>query len=191
MRTYTHLPIAIPSLFDEIVSVLADNLYTELGNKNVRFKHGTWLELMKELVIEQNGNLTTKLSMYPLICLIHDFEEKYTDKGNIEVSLDFVILTPSLATKTPAQRYADNYIPKLYPIYAEFMQLIKDSSYFIGQFGGYNTHSKIDALHMGQTDNNGNIAYKLPEILDGIIIKGLDLTIDKAQCQHNNNLLLK
>lgn len=190
MHTYNYLPIAIPNLFSNIVSTLAINLYEQLGNKTVRFKHGTWTELMKELVIEQNGNLTTKLSMYPLICLIHDFEEKY-NKGNVNVSLDFVILTPTTSTKTTSQRYSDNYIPILYPIYAEFMQLISESVYFIGQNQlGYN-HSKIDALHMGQTDNNGNISYRLPDILDGIIVKGLDLTIDKKKCTQYNNLLIK
>lgn len=187
MSTYRQLPIAIPNIFSEIV----EKTKTEL-DINLQFKHGTWLHLLSRLINEQNGRQTIKANMYPLICLIHDFEEKYdADSGLITTSLDFIILTPSKIDYTSEQRYIENYIPILYPIYAEFMQQIADYYGFIGHYSEYPEHTKIDALHIGQSAENGNIAYKLPDILDGIIVKGVSLTIDKAKCTLSNNLLIK
>lgn len=183
MQTYTHLPIAIPKLFKNIVSEVATNL-----NRNVTFKHGTWLHLMKLCADDKSSVASVKNNLYPLVMLIHEFEEKRAN-GILTTSLDFVIVTPTDPTLSFEDRYTPNVLPILYPIYAEFMAVVKNSNYFIGNIEREFNHTKIDALNIGTNDANGNVAYKLPDYLDGLIIKSLELTINEQQCTTdlNNN----
>lgn len=180
-HTYKKLPIAIPSLFDTIVSEVSDNLEAEIGT-TVKFKHGTWEHIVARLVSESKAT-STKNDKYPLIVLIHNFEEP-TGGADLttNVRLNFAICTLSSKGKTSEQRYAQSYLAKLYPIYAEFMQVVADSPYFDGYKAKWYKHTKIDDLHMGETTDTGRNAYKLPDILDGLFIQDLELTIDEQKC---------
>jgi len=178
------MAIAIPLLFQNIVTKVAESLDT-----NVYYRHGTWLELMRQLNETKSATAEIKNNVYPLIMLIHEFEETKRN-GILTAKLDFVIVTPSIPTDYFYERYTKNYLPTLYPIYETFINEVENSSYFLGDAEKGFNHTKIDALNMGVIDNSGNVAYKLPDYLDGLVIKGLELTINETICNLERNTLI-
>jgi len=177
-KTYNKLPISVPSVFTTIVDTVSDNISEQIG-ASVKFKHGTWDHVISRLIAESKAT-SSKNERYPLIILIHNFEEVISDDYlGIDVSLDFCICTQSQTGLLSDERYSQSYLPILYPIYAEFMQVVADSQYFDGYKSKWYPHTKIDDLHMG---DDGKRAYKLPDILDGIFIQGLKLKIDEQKC---------
>lgn len=180
-HTYTSLPIAVPSLFQTLVTEVSDNLSSELGT-DVQFIHGTWLHINERLTAKDSSKYLKNIK-YPLVALIHDFNETYRpDSKYFDVDLTLLICVDTTGDMYSEDRYTNNYIPKLYPIYAELMQRISSSNAFKGYFNGYPEHTKVDDLHMGTDADEGNRGYKLPDKLDGIWIKNLKLTINSARC---------
>jgi hypothetical protein len=171
-HTYTILPKNIPQIIADIVAVVSDNLATEIGS-DIQFLHGTWASIRSRIVEEASGTVI-KNTRFPLVCLVQVFEEKY--KANSEygdVSLTLLICNNSEQTWYAEQRYTSNYIPILYPIYAEFMAVLNTSPYFVGYKEKYYQHTKADDLHLPENNDN-----KLPECLDGLWIKDLQLRLD-------------
>jgi len=183
MHTYTQFPIAIPKLIENIVAQVSLNL-----GFNITYKHGSWIHLMNQ-INDDKKTPSKKNIVYPLIMLIHEFEERRRD-GVLNADLDIVIVTPSNPTDYYSVRYTKNYLPTLYPIYAEFMQIVANSAYFLGNSERGFNHTKIDALNMGVNETNGNVAYKLPDYLDGLVIKKLELTINETNCTLQENFII-
>jgi hypothetical protein len=171
-HTYTYLPQDVPSIIGDIVEQLSVNLEAELGHK-VAYKHGTWKSIQGRIVDESTGTII-KDATFPLICLIQVFEEKFdTDSTYSELTLTLLFCNISEPAWYSEDRYANNYLPVLYPMYAEFMQLINESPYFVGYNELYPEHTKIDDLHLPETDAN-----KLPACLDGLWIRNMKLRLD-------------
>jgi len=183
MHTYTQFPIAIPKLIENIVTQVSLNL-----GFNITYKHGSWIHLMNQINDDKKAP-SKKNIVYPLIMLIHEFEERRKD-GVLNADLDIVIVTPSNPTDYYSVRYTKNYLPTLYPIYAEFMHIVANSAYFLGNSERGFNHTKIDALNMGVNETNGNVAYKLPDYLDGLVIKKLELTINETNCTLQENFII-
>ena len=165
-------PIAIPKVINDVVNSM------EL---TVKFKHGTWLHLMSLLVDEKTSTKAIKNSMYPLIMLIHDFEER-RNNGFLTVNLDLIIVQSSDPNYSYSERYDINYLPTLYPLYKEFMTCLMQNENILTNGVQVPNHTKIDALNMGVNDNNGKISYQLPDYLDGLIIRGLELSMNENEC---------
>ena len=171
-HTYTYLPQDVPSIIGDIVEQLSVNLEAELGHK-VAYKHGTWKSIQGRIVDESTGTII-KDATFPLICLIQVFEEKFdADSAYSELTLTLLFCNISEPAWYSEDRYANNYLPILYPMYAEFMQLINESPYFVGYNELYPEHTKIDDLHLPETDAN-----KLPACLDGLWIRNMKLRLD-------------
>jgi hypothetical protein len=171
-HTYTYLPQDVPSIIGDIVEQLSFNLEAELGHK-VAYKHGTWKSIQGRIVDESTGTVI-KDATFPLICLIQVFEEKFdADSAYSELTLTLLFCNISEPAWYSEDRYANNYLPILYPMYAEFMQLVNDSPYFVGYNELYPEHTKIDDLHLPETDAN-----KLPACLDGLWIRNMKLRLD-------------
>jgi hypothetical protein len=171
-HTYTYLPQDVPSIIGDIVEQLSVNLEAELGHK-VAYKHGTWKSIQGRIVDESTGTII-KDATFPLICLIQVFEEKFdADSAYSELTLTLLFCNISEPAWYSEDRYANNYLPTLYPMYAEFMQLINESPYFVGYNELYPEHTKIDDLHLPETDAN-----KLPACLDGLWIRNMKLRLD-------------
>lgn len=171
-HTYSILPQNIPAIITNIVSEVSSNLSAEIGS-TIAFKHGTWASIKKRIVEEASGTVT-KDARFPLICLVQVFEEKYrADSEYGEVTLTLLICAQSDPNWYAEERYTNNYIPTLYPIYAEFMAVLMASPYFMGYRELYPEHTKADDLHLPETDVN-----KLPECLDGLWIRDLKLRVD-------------
>ena len=171
-HTYTYLPQDVPSIIGDIVEQLSFNLESELAHK-VAYKHGTWKSIQGRIVDESTGTII-KDATFPLICLIQVFEEKFdADSAYSELTLTLLFCNISEPAWYSEDRYANNYLPILYPMYAEFMQLVNESPYFVGYNELYPEHTKIDDLHLPETDAN-----KLPACLDGLWIRNMKLRLD-------------
>lgn len=177
-HSYSQLPVSIPSLFETIVSRVSAALLDELG-REVQFLHGTYNHIRQRIVAKDRAEGNKELK-YPLIALVHSFEEQVRVTGKkVDVSLNFLICTETTNQKYAEDRYTDNYEPILYPIYAEFLEQCKQSGFF-GGYGDYE-HTKVDDLHMGEETANGT--YTLPDVVDGLWVKDLKLTILPNKCE--------
>ena len=125
--TYTIQPLSIPAIFEALVSEVSTNL-ASATIPQVSFRHGTWLDILKELTVDSNSPTeAVKNGKYPLVCLIHQFDEKPFDSISETTNLTLIIVTSSTIDATTDARYTDNFIPILYPIYAELKQVVADS----------------------------------------------------------------
>jgi hypothetical protein len=179
--TYTQLPISVRDVFSAIVGEVSDNLSTEstLDIDSVSFYCETWLELIQRLEKEGRADMTR----YPFIALIRNFDLTYDgNKRYPSTSLTFVIVTPSTKDKYSEDRESENYVPILRPIYAEFMAVLKDSGYLLGYSNDYLKHTYTESLHLGTESEQGNNKYMLPEVVDGIIITDMDVTLIPETC---------
>lgn len=185
-KTYTYLPLSISTIFAELVSEVSTNLSddTSVSVPQVSFKCETWIELIKRLEAEDNST-THRSTKYPLVALIRNFDEKYTSENqNMEVSLTIVIVTQSTPTKLSEDRDADSYVPVLRPIYAELMEVIKDSTYIDGYYNRYPSHTKSESYQLGTETPQGNSKHLLPDCVDAIIIEDLKLSVIPDKCRN-------
>ena len=182
-KTYQYLPVSIPDIFRDIVSTVSTNLASEesLNIPAVYFRCETWLELVANLTMDAKHPEYSN-TRYPLIALIRNYDEKFTDdNGYADVSFNLIIVTRSTADKKSQQREDDNYIPILRPIYSELMECIKNSRKFANYFDTMPTHTKTESFLVGREGNRGNTAYSLPDIVDGIIVTDLRLKVVPAR----------
>lgn len=181
-KTYKHIPIALPDIFAQIVSEVETNLASEssLDIPQVNFKHGTMLDIAAELVADSKSP-EKKLVRYPLVCLIYKADEKFVDEFEPEINVDILICTATQKTYSNDQRYTTNIKPIIYPIYAELKSVISKSKYFWGYKKGFD-HTKIDLPHAGQESAQGNVAYELQDVIDGLMMKGLKLKVAVSKC---------
>lgn len=182
-KTYQYLPVSIPEIFRDIVTTVSTNLAAEdsLNIPAVYFRCETWLELVAHLTVDAKHPDYAN-TRYPLIALIRNYDEKFTDdNGYADVSLNLIIVTRSTADKKSQQREDDNYIPILRPIYSEFMECIKNSRKFANYFDTMPTHTKTESFVLGKEGNKGNTAYSLPDVVDGIIVTDLRLKVVPAR----------
>ena len=165
------LPLNIPSIVGQIVTDTA----TALGY-NIAYLHGTWNHIRERITTEQGGY--TPNAVFPLVCLVQVFEEKFKDDSEYsEATLTLLICNNSQPDWHSEDRYTNNYIPTLYPIYAELMNQLNQSQYVVGYKERYHEHTKVDDLHLPETNSN-----KLPECLDGLWINDLKLRLNVPPC---------
>lgn len=181
-KTYKHTPIALPDIFEQIVSEVQTNLASEssLSIPQVNFKHGTMMDISAELVADSKST-TKKLIRYPLVCLIYKADEKFVDEYEPEITVDLLVCTATQKTYSNDQRYDINIKPVIYPIYAELKSVISKSNMFWGYKKG-SDHTKIDLPHAGQESAQGNTAYDLQDVIDGLMIKALKLKVAVTKC---------
>jgi len=179
--TYIYDAFLVPKIFESLVAEVSANLSSEttLSIPNVSFKHGTWIDIKKELIEQGNSpDQTHQDTKYPLVCLIHSYNEGY-DMNNNQIKVDLVILTPTEKNEYIPYKYENNYAKILNPIYSELVQVMKDSNYFSGYLNKM-TFPKRDLNHLGNETTQGG--YELPDILDGIVMEGLDLKLARKMC---------
>jgi hypothetical protein len=188
--TYTQLPVHIPTLIREVVSEVSDNLASEtsLSIANVQFYCETW-DVLRQRLIEDGKAESTKNSRYPFIALIRGYDEKYRSGGDyVDTSLTLVIVTRSTPNMKSEDRESENYTPILYPIYAELMEVLNNTRFIMNRNRLYPTHTKHDNLNLGQETPNGNIANRLPDFVDAIIVSNLELTLSVESCLRVGNV---
>lgn len=165
------LPLNIPSIIGQVVS----NTATALGY-NIAYLHGTWNHIRERIVTAQGGYSPN--AVFPLVCLVQVFEEKFkSDSEYSEATLTLLICNNSQPDWYSEDRYTNNYIPTLYPLYEELMNQLNQTPQIVGYKTRYFEHTKVDDLHLPETAVN-----KLPECLDGLWINDLKLTFNVPPC---------
>jgi hypothetical protein len=160
--------INVPAIFKSICTKL-----------NVNFKCDSYMKVMEQILSDKQVDAKKNL-VYPLVILIHDFEEKYNSKDfDFDLSpLSILICNLSTPTFYAEQRYAKNVLPILNPIYLGLLNEIVNSKYFSGN--QFVKHTKKIDLNTGTSA--GKEAYYLPDYLDGIWIKDLELKVNYQRC---------
>lgn len=165
------LPLNIPSIIGQVVS----NTATALGY-NIAYLHGTWNHIRERIVTAQGGYSPN--AVFPLVCLVQVFEEKFkADSEYSEATLTLLICNNSQPDWYSEDRYTNNYLPTLYPLYEELMNQLNQTPEIVGYKTRYFEHTKVDDLHLPETAVN-----KLPECLDGLWINDLKLTFNIPPC---------
>lgn len=180
-RTYTIEPISLPTIFEDIVGQVSANLSTDsdLDIAQVSFKHGTRMVIQNALIADSmNPTDAVKNGKYPLVCLIHQFDEKPFDRTTAEINVQILICNISAPTLNSDQRLDDNYTPILNPIYAELKAVIAGSPYFVGYNQAF-SHTKRDLYHTGKESPEGNDGYYLPDCIDGILLDNVVLKVNE------------
>ena len=179
-RTYNLGPISVPTIFEDIVSEVSTNLSTDtdLDISQVSFKHGTRMVIQNALINDSlNPTDAVKNGKYPLVCLIHQFDEKPFDRTTAEINVQILICNISAPYLNSDQRLDDNYTPILNPIYAELKSVIAGSPYFVGYNQAF-SHTKRDLYHTGKESPEGNDGYYLPDCIDGILMDNVTLKVN-------------
>lgn len=181
--TFKYLPKLVPNIFAEIVAKASTNLSSDANFdiSQISFKHGNWDDIKNELIKQGNSyDDVVKSTKYPLVCLIHAFNEGYVS-ANGEFTGDLLIVAPCKPDEHIPYKYSidGNFQKYLNPIYAELVALIKASS----EFAGYTAKvefPKRDLIHFNSTAENNQ--YMLPDLLDGVLIPNLTLRLAKPRC---------
>lgn len=165
------LPLNIPSIIGQVVS----NTATALGY-NIAYLHGTWNHIRERITTAQGGYAPN--AVFPLVCLVQVFDEKFKDDSEYsEATLTLLICNNSQPNWYSEDRYTNNYLPTLYPIYEALMNELNQTPEIVGYKTRYFEHTKVDDLHLPETAVN-----KLPECLDGLWINDLKLTFNVPPC---------
>lgn len=113
------------------------------SNGNITYLHGHPVELVHSLNSMQ-GDLNCGFIKYPAILLFQDFEERLKNRI-YTADLHVIIVNSTKPTLKANERYEKNFKPLLYPIYEQFIKVVKrrNATYDIDI-------RKIDRLFWGQ-----------------------------------------
>lgn len=183
--TFQYLPSLVPNIFADIVAQASNNLKTDarFTIPQISFKHGNWDDIKNELIKQGNSyDDIVKSTKYPLVCLIHSFNESYVASEG-EFTGDLLIVAPCKPDEHIPYKYSanGNFQKYLNPIYAELVALIRASD----KFSGYTSKvefPKRDLIHFNSVAENNQ--YILPDLLDGILIPNLNLRLSKPKCSN-------
>lgn len=156
---------------EDASSVLMDKYQKDQSQpkfeKPLTFLHGHFLEIVNTLsVYTQSEEYQDK--KYPLVALIHDFEEKQKTEDVNETQIVILIANFTEPTLTAEERYEKNFYPVLYPIYNELINQLNGSPNTLGY---HVEHSKIDRLFLGKEALYKNAGVTLNDFVDAIELK--------------------
>lgn len=143
------------------------NVLLPVLNKQLTFLHGHFLEIVNTLS-QYNLSKEFQDKKYPLVALIHDYEEKPNQDIVTETPIVILIANFTEPTLTAEQRYEKNFYPVLYPIYEELIKQLSGSPNTIGY---QLEHTKIDRLFLGKEALYKNAGVTLNDFVDAIELK--------------------
>ena len=132
---------------------------------DINYRHGHPVDVFDQLK-RMAENKDFKLRKFPVIALIHDFEEDI-GAAITETPVQIVLAVRSEAKYTAAERYDNSYDGKrLTKIYERFVEYLRydNSTYFRPQ----DITSKIDRLYWGKEGALGGVANKAYDLIDAI-----------------------
>lgn len=153
------------------------------GGEAPFYMYGHRLEINNRLK-EKDADMVFKYKKYPLIALRMDIPEGVRN-GKFDYSLNIAILTFTEQQWNAEERMAQTFKPKLYLLYARFMEELRKSGLFQWktEMGEYPPHVKIDRPFWGQgysygkpPSNEGNKAFLFDDPLDAIEIVNLEIS---------------
>ena len=167
----------VPYIIKDIVETLR-NEYTE-EKILPYFDFGTTVEVVNRLKIKSDSAEYSD-KRYPLIWYLIDGSVKETVgdiRSNNRLAKDVTIIICNQTTRefTATERYENNFIPVLRPIYDALMYHMK-ASRMVRSSNGYE-HEYYENLFWGNEGLYGATGNIFDDMLDAIIIKGLDLML--------------
>lgn len=144
----------------------------------IHYLHGHPVEII-ETLMQRDKSQTMVFDKYPLICLFQDFQEKWTQKHQIEATLNIVICNSTVNTLKAYERYDRNFNPILYPI---FQSLLKHMVKHVNTIGYAPTYTKIDRLYWGKSGLYGNQGNIFNDYLDAIELVNFKLLVNTINC---------
>lgn len=147
------------------------------------YDYGHLKEISNKLIKMDTETAPYSYKKYPLIALVTDIE---IDEGDpivegIVRNLFLVIINNTQEEYSSKERYENNIIPILYPLFEELKKKIKSSKYFIGVYPKINLKRK-EMPFWGSTSKYGNIKNITNDPLDAIQIRITELKIDSKKC---------
>lgn len=193
--THKKTVVSVVDLFTQIAAIVSVNSGDAIGEK-VRFIPATPLHLSSRL----SQLASTPEKRFPLIVLVHNFDEVYgADKHGGQIN-DITLWIMNLAKEKDQffeSRYTENFTPIIDPIYMELMTVIFDSGFFRFPMDvvdpltdmDYELSRRPDWGFMDGGGNRVNIAGG--EFIDGIELKlNLELTEDYVKCFRDSVIAL-
>lgn len=169
--------INLPAIFESLVA----NVATKLGEP-VYFDCGSRKEIVAHLDQKTKG-IASKDERFPLIWMVFPFTKDFRVIGeDFKVpDLAFYIANLTKRDSSTKQRMVDNFLAVLYPIYEEFINQIESSGYFFWE-DDHIPHQLIDWPFWGEPEGKQD-AIPLNDVVDAVLIKGLNLIVNTELCQ--------
>lgn len=170
--------VNIPELFRSIVAKVNTKFSTRsVSPFNVYYDYGRYTEIDRRLM----EKTLAKHEKYPLIWLVIPITERFVDVGDLELrNFQIIIATITKKESTTPDRYTENYIPFLWPVYDELINQIKISGYFT-DLGGNVSHDKINQPYWDGKDGQQQ-ANMFQDFIDAIQLKNISLTVNETTC---------
>lgn len=175
--------VNIPTLWAAIAARVDARLFARTTDPfHVWFDYGRYIEITRRLT-EKEGGTTTASQKFPLIWLVIPFDEDYgkTDQVCELTNLQIIIATTTKLDSTTPGRFADNFVPRLFPIYEELINQIKISGFF-SEIGYDVPHKKINQPYWDGKDG-AQQANMFNDVIDAIQLKNIRLTVNETTCE--------
>jgi hypothetical protein len=169
-----YLPHIIKAVTARVDAVFSKNTQDPF---NVRFNHGLQSQVGKD--VYKDGGVVD-----PLVWLVMNFDE---DRGKdisvfADVVCNIIIAMPTDAKYTQEDRDNETILPRLVPIYDEFMNQLSQEKRLNNSLLNKIIHKRIIRPYWGGGDVNGPDTKNLFEtFIDAIIIQNLQLKL-KQNC---------
>lgn len=168
----------IPDIFKEVASRVSAATQLLDDPFRVYFEYGHYRDVVKRLDQKEGAILEDTRTKYPLIYMVTDFEEKRTDNTSYYCelpSLQFIVAMGTDNNYTMDERRDKTYLPRLYPVYAEFLKQLSKTKALGYPNEGTLTHTKIDRSYWA--GDEGQNANMFNDYIDAIQIKGMNLRV--------------
>lgn len=186
-HTYDHLPVNVPALFKDIADKTFAAVMPEIntatgGDMTGCFIPGSITHIVTRLQ-EMSADPTVTDQRFPLIGFVHDFKTSYKQNSTIpEVTVRLFIANLTAPDRRTEDRMTVNFIPILYPLFAELESQIMASNSFMKDYGKQLEMDVYDRMHWGKEGIYGPEKYEFNEYIDGIEILNLRLRLNPPNC---------
>lgn len=121
---------------------------------------------------------------YPAVFLITDVRERIGQEyGSIQTAiLDILIVNTTDKDYRIDERREQNFIPVLWPIYKNFIEVLLNAKEVQGMSMQDLPHDKIDRYYLGRQSVFGNLANKLNDYVDAVEIRDLRIQLKTHFC---------
>jgi hypothetical protein len=178
----------VPVYIKDEINAVAGSVESALHDKNllssyhIQFMYGHPLEIVKRLQ-EQSGSTTGSSSKFPAIILFADFKIERGARLDMygTTKLNLIIANDTQPQFYAEDRYRENFIPILYPIYTEFMIQLRNHKQFEFKSQDEIKHTLIERLFWGREGLYGNVGNEFNDFIDCIEIQNLEITIRKKR----------
>lgn len=176
----------IPDVFAAVVARVSQSMEALAINPfKVFFDFGHYSEVTKNLTLKDDS-VTQQDKKYPLVWLVMDFDEAMGESPADYARLtgvQFIIAVPTTIDYTMGERRDKNFLPFLYPIYAEFIKQLSVAPEFGMPGQLLLKHIKTDRPYWGGSDQLGNgTANLFNDFIDAIQIRNLKLNVKQKTC---------